>query len=94
MNRCPVCGYGGLRKPAYDCFGDASFGICECCGAQFGYHDARKSHESLRREWIAKGMPWFGPAKPPLGWNLAQQLRSLTNDPRRPTTAPGSTPND
>ena len=34
---------------------------------------------SSRREWIAKGMPWFGPAKPQLGCDPVQQLRSLTN---------------
>ena len=81
MNKCPVCGYDGLPRPAYNHSGRASFGICECCGTQFGYDDARRSHESLRREWIAKGTPWSGPAKPKPGWDPEQQLRSVENQP-------------
>ena len=79
MNRCPVCGYPELGEPAYDGFGDPSFDICDCCGTQFGYEDAGRSHEFLRDEWIAKGMPWWNSAKEaPLGWDPVQQLRSLT----------------
>jgi len=35
----------------------------------------------LRSEWIAKGMPWFGPAKPQPGWDPVQQLRSIEGQP-------------
>jgi hypothetical protein len=70
MNRCPVSGYDELREPAYDCFGDASFEICPCCGIEFGYEDASRSHESLRNDWIAKGMHWHSSVKaPPPGWD-------------------------
>ena len=48
MNICPVCGYNALHEPAYDRFGCASFEICPCCGIEFGYDDARRSHETLR----------------------------------------------
>jgi hypothetical protein len=79
MNICPVCGYSGLPKPAYDHLGYASFEICPCCGTQFGYQDARRSHDSLRAEWVAKGMPWHSRVKaPPPGWDPAQQLQSVT----------------
>jgi hypothetical protein len=90
MNQCPVCGYNGLDEPAYDSSGCASFDICPSCGTQFGYDDATKSHESLRAEWIAKGMPWWADDKPPPGWNPVQQLRSLTNDQGRAPAVPGS----
>ena len=78
MNRCPVCGYDGLEEPAYDEDGVPSFEICPCCGIEFGYEDATKPHESLREEWIAKGMSWWADDKPPSGWDPTQQLRSLT----------------
>ena len=41
MNKCPVCGYDELRKPAYDCFEDPPFGI------EFGYEDAMSPRQPL-----------------------------------------------
>ncbi|RBP15900.1 hypothetical protein DFR50_107170 [Roseiarcus fermentans] len=81
MKRCPVCGYDGLEEPAYDDVGAPSYEICPCCGIEFGYEDASRSHESLREEWIAKGMPWWADDKPPPGWDPVQQVRSLTEGP-------------
>lgn len=82
MNKCPVCGYDGLLEPAYDSFGDPSFEICPCCSVEFGYEDASRSHESLREEWVAKGMPWWSDVrKPPAGWDPVKQLRTVTESP-------------
>ena len=70
---CPVCGFPGLTEPAYDKFGAPTFEICRCCGVEFGYQDARRSHEELRRKWIAEGMKWhLAPA--PSGWDPVAQL--------------------
>jgi hypothetical protein len=93
MNTCPVCGYSELQKPAYDRFGYPSFEICPCCGVEFGYQDARRSHESLRAEWVAKGTQWRFPEARPPGWDPLLQLQSAANDPGRPT-APGSSRDD
>ena len=66
---CPVCAYPNLEFPPRD------FEICPSCGTEFEYHDARKSHEELRLEWIANGMHWYSHAvHPPLGWSPVQQL--------------------
>ncbi len=66
---CPVCGYPGLEFPPTD------FEICPSCGTEFEYHDAGKTHEELRLEWIGNGMHWFSHAlHPPLNWNPVQQL--------------------
>jgi hypothetical protein len=82
MNVCPVCGYNELPKPAYDHSGYASFEICPCCGTQFGYQDARRPHESLRAEWVAKGLPWHSRVFPqPPGWDPEKQLRFVTQSP-------------
>ena len=72
MNRCLVCGYDGLDEPAYDDAGAPSFEICPCCGVEFGYEDASRSHKSLRDEWIAKGMLWWADDKPPPDWDPVQ----------------------
>lgn len=95
MNKCPLCGYDGLHEAAYDRSGCSSFEICRSCGTEFGYQDARRSHKSLRSEWMAKGMPWHSSVKaPPPGWDPAKQLRSVTNHSNQATAAPGSASND
>jgi hypothetical protein len=74
---CPVCGFDGLLEPAFDGSGCASFEICPSCGTEFGYHDARKSHQELRRLWVASGAHWFSMStNPPPGWDAEEQLRA------------------
>ncbi len=78
MYVCPVCGFPGLDEPAYDSHGCASFGICPCCGTEFGYDDSSRAHAELRAEWIRGGMPWWSRSRePPVAWDPAEQLRSL-----------------
>lgn len=80
MNQCPICGYPDLHEPAYDAHGCASFEICRSCGTEFGYDDARKSFELLRRRWVSEGMPWYSPAAPAApNWDPERQLRSLVD---------------
>ena len=84
---CPVCGFDKLSTPAYDSLGNASFEICPSCGTEFGYDDARKSHEGLRRSWIASGAHWQSrSANAPPGWNATEQLRAagLLGSPETP----------
>jgi hypothetical protein len=70
---CPVCRYPGVE--AYDQYACSTFEICPCCGNEFGYDDATRSHAQLRLEWIAAGMPWWSTAtKPPAGWDARHQL--------------------
>jgi len=69
MYTCPVCAYPELADPPLD------HTICPCCGVEFGYDDATKSHVQLRNEWIGSGLLWFSRATPaPNGWNGWQQL--------------------
>ena len=79
---CPVCGFPGLYEAAYDKAGASSFEICPCCGIEFGYEDARRSHEELRQKWIAEGMKWhFGSV--PSNWNPITQLVKAGFEPPR-----------
>lgn len=69
MYTCPVCGYDSLRRSPVDDL------ICPSCGTQFGYTDAARSHDELRRIWIAGGKRWFSNATPqPPAWNATIQL--------------------
>jgi hypothetical protein len=71
MNRhtCPVCGFDNLPYPP------ENHNICPCCGTQFGYDDATKSHEELRLLWLESGANWWSETQaPPLGWDPIVQL--------------------
>ncbi len=81
---CPVCGYPELSEPAEDHL------ICPCCGTHFGYDDFATSHDELRREWLAKGAPWFSRAQhPPQGWDPVRQLAEAGMLPFRLRGSPG-----
>jgi hypothetical protein len=72
---CPVCGYqhNHWSEPAEAI--SYSFDICPCCGVEFGYNDAGRTHEELRSRWVAGGMKWFSRVTPaPADWNPRAQL--------------------
>jgi predicted RNA-binding Zn-ribbon protein involved in translation (DUF1610 family) len=72
---CPVCGYADLDEPHVDASGEHSFAICPSCGTQFGHDDATRTHEELRRLWVAEGARWWSEVKaPPEGWSGSAQL--------------------
>src|SRR5688572_22740307 len=69
MHTCPVCGYGGLPRPA------VAYQICPCCGTEFGYDDARRSARELRALWVLQGMRWHSRiVPPPVNWSPERQL--------------------
>jgi hypothetical protein len=69
MYQCPVCYFRELKEPAID------FAICPCCGTEFGYSDAGRTFEELRRGWIWSGKKWHSRVfLPPNGWNADKQL--------------------
>ena len=55
---CTVCGYPDMTAPPRD------YEICPCCGTEFGLDDFDRTLEQLRKDWIAKGAPWFSRATP------------------------------
>lgn len=71
MYVCSVCSYQGLHAPPED------FLICPCCGTQFGYHDATRSHSQLRLLWVEKGAKWHSRAiSGPPNWDARLQLNN------------------
>lgn len=78
---CEICGYPYLTEPPYDNYGYGRYVICPCCGFESGYDDypdKQKSYETWRKNWIAKGYPWFSKnILPPRNWNPEIQLKKL-----------------
>ena len=71
MYTCTVCGYKGFDAPVDE------FDICDCCGTQFGYSDAKRSHADLRRLWINAGCQWKSRSRhKPAQWNPYAQMLS------------------
>jgi|SRR5271165_4897164 len=68
-NICPVCGYA-MSYPPRD------FHICPSCGTEFGYHDAGRTYDELRRLWLETGPRWWSRSRPtPAHWDPWRQLR-------------------
>jgi len=83
IDACPVCGFSGLNRPAYDAHGFGSLENCPSCGFQFGGTDLRQgwSHRDWRTIWIDEGTPWRSTSeKPPRHWNPQNQLGRLRHD--------------
>ncbi|WP_208855154.1 hypothetical protein [Leptospira alexanderi] len=80
---CPVCGFELDFLPWEGL--NPSFGICPCCGIQFGYTDATPEGEGkeqqarYRKWWISQGMPWqdYGVTDPPPNWDPKEQLKRI-----------------
>ncbi len=65
---CPICNYQMDQEPV-------DWRYCPSCGTQFGYHDAGRSYEALRHEWVRSGMLWWSPFRnPPVDWNPWEQV--------------------
>ena len=81
---CPVCGFPDLIEPHLDPMGSPTYAICPCCGVEFGYDDASRSHSELRAAWLANGAPWWSERQsPPERWSAETQLKAAGLDVRR-----------
>jgi hypothetical protein len=83
--QCPVCGYIGFDEPPWASDVSPSYDICPSCGTEFGYQDfgqneleRRARWQTLRQEWIGRGMPWSSSVDPkPAEWDPIKQLRGI-----------------
>lgn len=97
--KCPVCGY--IFPDGFEPWengypwqgGTSSHDICECCGLQFGYEDARaregqetaeKIYKDLRVQWVNSGMKYWRAQnsklkinQPPDNWDALSQLKAI-----------------
>jgi hypothetical protein len=75
---CRVCGLYQDETPWGEDGKTPTFNICDCCGTEFGYHDATPSAiKQSRKKWIEGGSKWFDLSCEPQDWNLNQQLQNI-----------------
>jgi hypothetical protein len=75
---CRVCGLQQDELPWGEDGNTPSFNICDCCGTEFGYHDATLTAiKNTRSKWIAQGTKWFNPKAKPEIWVLKEQLQKI-----------------
>ncbi len=75
---CRVCGYYQEDPPWGEDGKTPTFEICDCCGVEFGYEDAKtKAIFQFRKLWLAGGACWFKEFKKPAKWDLSAQLAPL-----------------
>lgn len=66
---CPICGIGPFGRSIMS--SHYAYFICECCGSEAGLDDTPE----YKKEWLAKGTPWFYESEKPKDWNLEEQLK-------------------
>ena len=75
---CRVC---GLEQPA-DMWNPKSYGICHCCGTEFGMNDDTPRMVSyLRMVWLTSGAEWFREELTPDPWTIKELTNQLKNVP-------------
>lgn len=80
---CRVCGLNEDDELPWGEDGKtASFNICSCCGAEFGYDDYDLYGIRLyRKEWLEKkNAEWFRPKEKPANWSLEDQLKHIPKE--------------
>jgi hypothetical protein len=95
--KCRVCGLVQAEPPWGHDGTDPTFGICDCCGVEFGYGDISKpAVVRFRTSWLANGAKWRDPKARPTDWNLEDQLAGIpeqwrdgTGDDRISGASPG-----
>lgn len=75
---CRVCGLDQHENPWGEDNVSPTYGICDCCGTEFGYHDfTLKGIRRQREKWIASGAKWSEPKRMPSNWGLEEQMKNI-----------------
>jgi hypothetical protein len=76
---CPVCGFLGLKEPAFNQQNIPSYEICPCCGFEFGFdgNNNQETFAAFRKRWLEKGGQWFMESLKPKDWDMQKQLDNL-----------------
>jgi hypothetical protein len=77
LDHCRVCGFEDGEPWGPD-GSTPSFGICPCCGVEFGYEDITLDGvKDYRADWLSAGAKWFDERERPSDWSLALQLANI-----------------
>jgi len=81
LKLCRVCGFDHGDYTWGEDGTLASFEICDCCGAEFGYYDCNlEAIRRNRKKWIDGGANWSNPKIRPANWNLQIQLQQIPEE--------------
>ncbi len=71
---CRVC-FFPQKNPPWGLDGKApTYGICPCCGVEFGYEDSTEEGiKEYRSQWITSGYKWFDESQKPKDWKWEKQ---------------------
>jgi len=76
--RCRVCGLFQADPPWGEIGTTPTYAYCECCGAEFGYHDSSlMGIRRWRQQWLNAGAEWSSLEYKPEDWNLEKQLSHI-----------------
>jgi hypothetical protein len=75
---CRVCGLDQGEPPWGEDGKTPSFGICACCGTEFGYEDCLiEGVTQARKTWLDLGGDWDEVKEKPIDWSLEKQLAQI-----------------
>jgi hypothetical protein len=75
---CRICGLNQHEYPWGEDNKTPSFGICACCGGEFGYHDSTlEAIREHRKLWLLKGGKWSEEKEMPSSWSLEEQMNNI-----------------
>ena len=78
---CRVCGFSLGYSPWGENNDAPDYGICDCCGVEFGYEDGSlTSVRAYRDKWLAGGAEWFDAKTKPANWEVSRQMERIPPD--------------
>lgn len=78
---CRICGLDQEEYPWGEDNNSPTFGICACCGSEFGYHDfTLEGIRKHRKSWISSGAKWAEIKAMPSNWSLEKQLQNIPKE--------------
>jgi hypothetical protein len=78
---CRVCGLDQNEYPWGEDNDSPTYGICDCCGAEFGYHDCTLVGIRMQRyRWLLNEGKWLEPKKMPVDWSLEEQMKNIPKE--------------
>lgn len=78
---CLVCGFDTEGLIWGEGGRDPSWGICSCCGTEFGYEDCQLSAiKNARSAWVGRNYDWFEPKEKPQDWCSDEQMKNIPEE--------------
>lgn len=78
---CRVCGLNQQEYTWGEDNNSPTFGICACCGTEFGYHDSSlDALRAQRQRWLLNDGKWSDIKDMPTNWSLSEQMKNIPKE--------------